>query len=63
MIVVNWVRQLGELNKLSDFSELDVIGELVEFDDVMKRCSTRPVGSGGQGVGLQGTRRARDNLI
>ena len=53
---------MGELNKSSDFSELDVIGELVEFDDVMKRCQgiaglTRAVGSaGGQGVipGYQG---------
>ena len=63
---------MGELNKSSDFSELDVIGELVEFDDVMKRCQgiaglTRAVGSAGgqgvipgyqgvQGLGLQGTR-------
>ena len=57
------------MNKSSDFSELDVIGELVEFDDVMKRCQgiaglTRAVGwAGGQGVlrgvGLQGTREFR----
>ena len=60
---------MGELNKSSDFSELDVIGELVEFDDVMKRCQgiaglTRAVGwAGGQGVlrgaGLQGTSEFR----
>ena len=47
---------MGEWNKSSDFSDFDVFSELVEFDDVMKRCQgiaglTRAVDwAGGQGV-------------